>query len=621
MSLAKIVPSYYGYVGSTNDALLIIQAIVDKQLDAIPRRPHERERPGLIKSGNVFVFVEEESGIKRWTDGVAWSPLRILGRFLVYRELDKFSLSEKDDKKKKKRKASTDHDALDLKQMMPPAQQLLQPADGFDDYKGGAGAGALGEALGVFKDQGLIKKTLLLSLSVSTQEGKLLILARRSKPHDATGATGAAKGKRHGGDDKHTVHLISYYNADDVLNGRLQRPLVTDLKDLPISGELWSAIKELSLGGKIPIEDEAFYFLDTNYQLQNMSSLLQQQQQQQHPQQQHPGSHHGVDTPHHQGPNGDLGQHPMMPGMYVPRKYSSSQPMHLLPVPQQSQQQQHHQHPLRLQQQQHHHHQQHQQHQHPHHAPHPPQQPHEDEEHTPAMLPLPAAQSSSDLNFINPFTGTAQTPSGSMAGTTGASNSFGYRMSAGSGLPYYNTNYMNAPTQQAQQQYLHGLYMDGNMGTNNVAGYNNSTAYPQPPAFPHFPQHYQQMYQQTQPPPPQQPHGSISNSSEYSMGGTLNGLVSLIGSTVVDGSGGGSISSMLGGPPSSLGGKKARTGHNNWFTTASGANQIPGGYVAPPPPVSLPMAPDAHHHPHHLSGTDDQKNQPYVANPGYSNAA
>ncbi|KAK9761244.1 Global transcription regulator sge1, partial [Basidiobolus ranarum] len=42
-----------------------------------------------LRSGSVYVFDEKESGIKRWTDGRLWSPSRILGNFLVYRELDK----------------------------------------------------------------------------------------------------------------------------------------------------------------------------------------------------------------------------------------------------------------------------------------------------------------------------------------------------------------------------------------------------------------------------------------------------------------------------------------------------------------------------------------------------
>jgi hypothetical protein len=43
----------------------------------------------MIASGSVFVFDEEESGIKRWTDGLFWSASRILGNFLLYRETDK----------------------------------------------------------------------------------------------------------------------------------------------------------------------------------------------------------------------------------------------------------------------------------------------------------------------------------------------------------------------------------------------------------------------------------------------------------------------------------------------------------------------------------------------------
>lgn len=49
----------------------------------------------MIQSGSVFVFDERESGIKRWTDGRVWSPSRILGNFLIYRELDKRAPGEK----------------------------------------------------------------------------------------------------------------------------------------------------------------------------------------------------------------------------------------------------------------------------------------------------------------------------------------------------------------------------------------------------------------------------------------------------------------------------------------------------------------------------------------------
>lgn len=233
MSSDKIRETYRGYVGSTMDALLVIQAVLNRQLKLIPRRPLEKERPDLIKSGNVFVFIEEYSGIKRWTDGIAWSPLRILGRFLVYRELDRQSLNEKDDKKKKKRKVSVD---LDSK-----IQTSYNLANTWNNDTGE------GKSY-VARDQGLIKKT----MSIATNASEMNVDQENQKL---------------------TIHLICYYNADDVMNGFLQRPSDDDLKDLSISGDLWNAVKDTQLGGKVPIEDEAYYFLDTNYQLQNMSAL------------------------------------------------------------------------------------------------------------------------------------------------------------------------------------------------------------------------------------------------------------------------------------------------------------------------------------------------------------
>lgn len=101
MSNSSIVPTYNGYIHNTRDALAVIQQVLDKQLEPVSRRPHERERGVLIVSGSVFVFIEQLSGIKRWTDGISWSPSRIQGRFLVYGELDKKNLIDKDKKKKR----------------------------------------------------------------------------------------------------------------------------------------------------------------------------------------------------------------------------------------------------------------------------------------------------------------------------------------------------------------------------------------------------------------------------------------------------------------------------------------------------------------------------------------
>jgi hypothetical protein len=102
----NLQPTYIGYVSSTEDALLLFQATIDGKLPAVSRRPHDRERTELVRSGAVFVFNEKSSGIKRWTDGIPWSPSRILGNFLVYRQLEKpFTPGEK--KQTNKRSSST----------------------------------------------------------------------------------------------------------------------------------------------------------------------------------------------------------------------------------------------------------------------------------------------------------------------------------------------------------------------------------------------------------------------------------------------------------------------------------------------------------------------------------
>lgn len=54
----------------------------------ISRRLLEHEKSALIKSGNVFVFSEDETQMRRWTDGKVWSASRVNGSFLTYRELE-----------------------------------------------------------------------------------------------------------------------------------------------------------------------------------------------------------------------------------------------------------------------------------------------------------------------------------------------------------------------------------------------------------------------------------------------------------------------------------------------------------------------------------------------------
>jgi hypothetical protein len=86
---SKLVASYEGLIVTTYDALVLFESCLAGKLNHVARRPHERERDDNIKSGNVFIYEEHSSGIKRWTDGISWSPSRILGNFLIYRQLVK----------------------------------------------------------------------------------------------------------------------------------------------------------------------------------------------------------------------------------------------------------------------------------------------------------------------------------------------------------------------------------------------------------------------------------------------------------------------------------------------------------------------------------------------------
>lgn len=162
-SICELKPTWRCAIFSTKDALLLVQKCILGELQAIIRRPHDRERAELVKPGNVFVYTESDSGIKRWTDGVNWSPSRILNNFLVYRELDKaFGPGEK--KKATKRPKRYSPYSRDS-----PGRQQHPTSDNEDIIVAGAHrrltkdeermlVGSLNDSY-QFKQDGLIKKT------------------------------------------------------------------------------------------------------------------------------------------------------------------------------------------------------------------------------------------------------------------------------------------------------------------------------------------------------------------------------------------------------------------------------------------------------------------------------
>lgn len=77
-----IAPPFQGFIANTYDALLVFEAARRGMIPRVTRRLNDTER-SMVQSGSVFVYDEQESGIKRWTDGHSWSPSRILANFLV----------------------------------------------------------------------------------------------------------------------------------------------------------------------------------------------------------------------------------------------------------------------------------------------------------------------------------------------------------------------------------------------------------------------------------------------------------------------------------------------------------------------------------------------------------
>ena len=79
--------TFFGQIQSLNDAYVLYSAVVEHGLLPLLRRRLHPDELKLIRSGSVYLYDEEESGIQRWTDRIAWGPSKIVGHFLEYREV------------------------------------------------------------------------------------------------------------------------------------------------------------------------------------------------------------------------------------------------------------------------------------------------------------------------------------------------------------------------------------------------------------------------------------------------------------------------------------------------------------------------------------------------------
>lgn len=214
------VPTWKGHIETTKDALIIFEACFTGALAHCFRRPHDRERNQLIVSGNVFVYEEATSGIKRWTDGIPWSPSRILTNFLIYRQLNNpFPPGEK--------KRATKRGQRPSRPGEPYPSTGTKPASGDESFRFSPGSpvsagakveenvdkdanrGLLGSLVDSyeFKENGLLKKTMTVVIN----------------------------------NIQH--HLVSYYSLEDA-KYNLETPRDdARLKDIPLRDELMNQPK------------------------------------------------------------------------------------------------------------------------------------------------------------------------------------------------------------------------------------------------------------------------------------------------------------------------------------------------------------------------------------------
>ncbi|KAK6090338.1 hypothetical protein P3W45_000695 [Vairimorpha bombi] len=80
-----VLANYIGCLHSEIECSHIINLAMHNNMIRLVRRLNEKEKR-MIRPGYGFIYLEEESGIMRWTDSKSWTPSRALGPFMMYIE-------------------------------------------------------------------------------------------------------------------------------------------------------------------------------------------------------------------------------------------------------------------------------------------------------------------------------------------------------------------------------------------------------------------------------------------------------------------------------------------------------------------------------------------------------
>jgi hypothetical protein len=214
-------PTFQGFVQDTTDALVLFEAHLRGMIHGVKQRPSGTERSQLARSGYVFIYDGNESGIKRWTDDVAWSHSRVLGDFRIYRELKEPFPGSRKCANKRKRSINAgegglrhgNHDsqlnsttAASFNLSKLPTRTTIEfslPSVEQDKELDRSLVGSLVDSYG-FREDGLVKKTMSIKIEDITH------------------------------------HMISYYQVSDVKGKRLARPTLSQqFAPIKIRAELY----------------------------------------------------------------------------------------------------------------------------------------------------------------------------------------------------------------------------------------------------------------------------------------------------------------------------------------------------------------------------------------------
>ncbi|KAG8962504.1 hypothetical protein FRC03_004189 [Tulasnella sp. 419] len=209
-------PPFCGFIETTEDALLILEAARRRLIPRVTRRLSDRERK-LIASGSVFVFEEEESGIKRWTDSLVWSPSRILGNFLIYRETDKRNPDGSQPTRPGHRNSQSSGGGPSSILVAETDTSIPQPSS-----SAAAWSGSLSRPKGTKTDTSLSGEAGSSGLDRARERVLLGSLTNSTKFKD-DGMMKKTFSLTLPGTNK-THHLVSYYKVSDVEAGRLRTP-------------------------------------------------------------------------------------------------------------------------------------------------------------------------------------------------------------------------------------------------------------------------------------------------------------------------------------------------------------------------------------------------------------